>query len=146
MSKARVFPSVTDLHPSQVYVQLQAPQAATALKHQIDALYKDQAHTKRPSAIYHAPHANPFKTLPKDVPQREKSRGDRSSSSNYGSQGGQGGNYSRFPNQRGNFSRGGGNNMGYQNRNFSGPPGNMGGNMGGFGSPSPMNNFAGGAW
>ncbi|KAF2691593.1 hypothetical protein K458DRAFT_2958 [Lentithecium fluviatile CBS 122367] len=124
----------------QVYVQLQSPQAATALKHQIEALYQDQAHAKKPTAIFNPPHVNPFKTLPKDVPQREKNRGDRSSSSNYGGQGGQGGgNYNRFNNQRSNFGNRGGN-MGFQNRNFSGPASNMGGNMpGSYGAPAPMN-------
>ncbi|KAL1613030.1 hypothetical protein SLS60_001262 [Paraconiothyrium brasiliense] len=111
----------------QVYVQLQSPQAATALKHQIEALYKDQTHTKKPTAIFNPPHVNPFKTLPKDVPQRDKNRGDRSSSGNFGNQGGQGGN-----------------NMGFQRGGFNGPAGNMGGNMGGFGGPGPMNNFGGG--
>jgi hypothetical protein len=132
--------SFSNGHRRQVYVQLKSPQAATALKHQIEALYQDQAHAKKPTAIFNPPHVNPFKTLPKDVPQREKNRGDRSSSSNYGSQGGQaGGNYNRFNNQRGNFNNRG-NNMGYQNRNFSSPASNMGGNMGGgYGNPSPMN-------
>ncbi|KAJ4358497.1 uncharacterized protein N0V89_003081 [Didymosphaeria variabile] len=126
----------------QVYVQLQSPQAATALKHQIEALYKDQTHTKKPTAIFNPPHVNPFKTLPKDVPQRDKNRGDRSSSGNFGNQGGQGGNFNRFNNQRGNFNNRG--NMGFQRGGFSGPAGNMGGNMGGFGGPGPMNNFGGG--
>jgi hypothetical protein len=132
------------VHHSQVYVQLQSPQAATALKHQIEALYHDQAHTKKPTAIFNPPHVNPFKTLPKDVPQREKNRGDRASSSNYGSQGGQsGGTYNRFNNQRGNFNNRG-NNMGYQNRNFSGPASNMGTSMGvGYVNPNPMNFGAG---
>ncbi|PVI06625.1 hypothetical protein DM02DRAFT_638660 [Periconia macrospinosa] len=122
----------------QVYVQLQSPQAATALKHQIDTLYQDQAHAKKPTAVFNPPHINPFKTLPKDVPQRDKNRGDRSSSSNYNSQGGQGGNFNRFNSPRGNFNRGG--SMGFQNRNFSGPAGNMG-NFNG--SPNPMGNFGG---
>ncbi|KAF2109173.1 hypothetical protein BDV96DRAFT_652032 [Lophiotrema nucula] len=131
----------------QVYVHLQTPQAATALKHQLESFYKDQAHAKKPTAIYNAPHVNPFKTLPKDVPARDKNRGDRSSSSNFsGNQGGNSGgfNNNRF-NNRGNYnnnSRGG-----FQNRNFSGPASgnNMGGNIGGgFGGPGPMNNFGGG--
>ncbi|KAL5415246.1 hypothetical protein PMIN06_006940 [Paraphaeosphaeria minitans] len=128
----------------QVYVQLQSPQAATALKHQIEALYKDQTHTKKPTAIFNPPHVNPFKTLPKDVPQRDKNRGDRTSSGNFGNQGGQGGNFNRFNNPRGNFNNRGGNNMGFQRGGFNGPAGNMGGNMGGFGGPGPMNNFGGG--
>ncbi|KAF2264349.1 hypothetical protein CC78DRAFT_553519 [Lojkania enalia] len=129
----------------QVYVQLETPQAATALKHQLESFYKDQAHAKKPTAVFNPPHINPFKTLPKDVPARNKNQGDRSSSGSFGgNQGGSsGGNFNRFNNNRGNFNNRGNmnNNMGFQNRNFSGP---AGGNMGGYGGPSPMNNFGGG--
>lgn len=34
--------------------------------------------------------------------------------------------------------------MGFQRGGFNGPAGNMGGNIGGFGGPGPMNNFGGG--
>ncbi|KAH8710179.1 hypothetical protein GQ44DRAFT_436576 [Phaeosphaeriaceae sp. PMI808] len=124
----------------QVYVQLQSPQAATALKHQIDNLFKDQAHAKKPTAIFNPPQHNPFKTLPKDVPQRDKGRSDRSTSGTYGNQTGS------FNNSRGNYGRGNfnnrGGNVGYQNnRNFSSP---SGGNMG-YGTQAPMNNFGGNA-
>ncbi|KAJ4286291.1 hypothetical protein N0V90_013325 [Kalmusia sp. IMI 367209] len=124
----------------QVYVQLQSPQAATALKHQIEALYPDQAHAsaKRPTAIFNPPHVNPFKTLPKDVPQRDKNRGNQATG-NFNNQGAQGGNFNRFNNQRGNFNNNNRGNMGFQNRNFSG--GHMGGNMGNYGVPGAMNNF-----
>ncbi|KAF2709453.1 hypothetical protein K504DRAFT_274505 [Pleomassaria siparia CBS 279.74] len=131
----------------QIYVQLQTPQAATALKHQVDTIYKDQAHAKKPTAVFNPPHINPFKTLPKDVPAREKNtRGDRAVSSSYSGHqnSNQGGNYNRFNNNRGNFNNRGANNnnMNFQNRNFGGPVGgNMGGGMGGYGSPAPMNNF-----
>ncbi|KAF2476417.1 uncharacterized protein BDR25DRAFT_65842 [Lindgomyces ingoldianus] len=129
----------------QVYVQLQSPQAATALKHQLESFYESQTHSKKPTAVFNPPHINPFKTLPKDIPAREKNRGDRSSSGNFsGDRGGGGGNFNRFNNNRGNFNNRGNisNNMGFQNRNFSGPAGgNMGGNIGGYGSPAPINNF-----
>ena len=120
----------------QVYAQLQSPQAATALKHQIERLFKDQTHTKKPTAIFNPPQHNPFKTLPKDVPQRDKTRSDRGSSVGYGNQGG------NYNNNRGGYGRGNynnrGSNVGYQNnRNFSGP---TGGNMGGYGQ-APMNNY-----
>ncbi|KAL6712473.1 hypothetical protein ACN47E_000350 [Coniothyrium glycines] len=122
----------------QVYVQLQSPQAATALKHQIEALFKDQAHTKKPTAIFNPPHVNPFKTLPKDVPAREKGGSHRGTSGSYGNQGG--GNFNRGFNNRGNFNS---NRGGFQNnRNFSGPAGgNMGNNMGGGFGGQPMNTF-----
>ncbi|KAF2747495.1 hypothetical protein M011DRAFT_494280 [Sporormia fimetaria CBS 119925] len=124
----------------QAYVQLETPQAATALKHQIEAIYKDQAQGKKPSAIFNPPHLNPFKTLPKDVPARDKNRGDRSSGSYGGPQGNNpGGNFNRF-NNRGGFNNRGNQNAGY--RNFSAPMGgNMAGGMGGFGGAGAMNNF-----
>lgn len=132
---------VTDISCSQVFTLLNSPQAATALKHQIETLFKDQAHTKKPTAIFSPPHVNPFKTLPKDVPARDKGRNDRASSGNFGGQGGGFNNRGGYNNNnRGNFNRGGG--MGYQNnRNFSPAGGNMGGNMGGYGTQAPMNNF-----
>ncbi|KAF1838813.1 hypothetical protein BDW02DRAFT_338210 [Decorospora gaudefroyi] len=124
----------------QVFTLLKSPQAATALKHQIENLFKDQAHTKKPTAIFHAPHINPFKTMPKDVPAREKGRNDRATSGNYGNQGGYNNRGGYNNNNRGNFNRGG--NMGYQNnRNNFAAAGNMGGNMGGYGAQAPMNNF-----
>jgi hypothetical protein len=136
---------------SQVYVQLHTPQAATALKHQIEQLFKDQAHAKKPSAIFNPPQHNPFKTLPKDVPARDKNRSDRPQSSNYNQ--GAGSNFNRFNNNsRGNFNRGG-NAGGFQNRNFAPVAGNMGagagynqGAMNNFGNPMTggMNNFGGG--
>jgi hypothetical protein len=123
---------------SQVFALLNSPQAATALKHQIENLFRDQAHTKKPTAIFNPPHVNPFKTLPKDVPARDKGRNDRATSGNYGNQGGFN-NRGGYNNNRGNFNRGG---MGYQNnRNFSPAGGNMGGNMGGYGAQAPMGNF-----
>ncbi|KAH7126956.1 hypothetical protein B0J11DRAFT_505666 [Dendryphion nanum] len=127
----------------QVYVHMQSPQAATSLKHQLENFYKDQTHAKKPSAIFNPPHVNPFKTLPKDVPARDKNRGDRSTTSNFGgSQNSGGGNFNnRFTsNNRGNFNSNRGNqNMNFQNRNFSNP---AAGNMG-FSGPGGMNNFQG---
>ncbi|KAF2741558.1 hypothetical protein EJ04DRAFT_558252 [Polyplosphaeria fusca] len=132
----------------QVYVRLQTPQAATAFKRQLDTFYNDQPHTKKPTVTYTNPQSNPFKTLPKDVPARDKARGDRAPAGNYGGgQGGGGGNFNRGGfNNRGNFNRGGmNNNMGFQNRNFANPAGgNMGSGMGGYNAPGPMNNFSGG--
>jgi hypothetical protein len=133
------------LFDSQVYIQLQSPQAATALKHQIDNLFKDQAHAKKPTAIFNPPQHNPFKTLPKDVPARDKGRSDRGSSGGYGNQTGGFNNNSRGSYNRGNYNNRGAN-MGYQNnRNFSNPAaGNMGGGMG-YGGQAAMSNFPGNA-
>ncbi|KAF2198954.1 hypothetical protein GQ43DRAFT_137416 [Delitschia confertaspora ATCC 74209] len=127
----------------QVYVQMKSPQAATALKHQLESYYQDSQQGKKPSVVFNPAHINPFKTLPKDVPTRDK-RDNRSSSTSYtGSQGSGQGNYSRGGGYNRNFNNRGGNQMGFQNRNFSGPAGNMG-MAGGYGAPNTMGGFGGG--
>ncbi|KAB2580621.1 Nuclear polyadenylated RNA-binding protein 4 [Lasiodiplodia hormozganensis] len=135
----------------QCFVEMASPQAATALKHTIESFGQGQQYAKKHSASYHAPHVNPYRTLPKDVPNRKDgNRNDNRSSS--GSFGGGSGMNTSFNNSggfrggRGGFNnRGGMNNMGYNNRGgFNGPMG--GGNMGpsgGFGG-GPMGGFGGG--
>ena len=122
---------------SQVYVHLQTPQGATALKHQLEVVLKDQTHLKKPSGVYTPAHINPFKTLPKDVPARDKRPDNRSS---FGNQGGQGSYNSGNRFNRGGYHRGN-MNVGYNNRNFSGPAGGMG--MGGGFVPNNMGGFGG---
>jgi len=127
----------------QVFVQMQTPQATTALKHQLEAYYKDAQQGKKPNVVYQPTHINPFKTLPKDAPPREK-RDNRSSSGHFG--GGQSGNQGGY-NRGGGFGGRGGygprsNQVNFQNRNFSGPAGgNMG--MGGYGGGNAMPGFGG---
>ncbi|KAK4181216.1 hypothetical protein QBC36DRAFT_370253, partial [Triangularia setosa] len=56
----------------QAYVEFTSQQAATAVKHRIDSLANEpsQPASKRPTAIYNNPSFNPFRTLPKDTPNR----------------------------------------------------------------------------
>ncbi|OJD37464.1 rrm domain-containing protein [Diplodia corticola] len=135
----------------QCFVEMASPQAATALKHTIESFGQGQQYAKKHSASYHAPHVNPYRTLPKDVPNRKDgNRNDnRSSSGSFGGGSGMNTNFNSgggFRGGRGGFnSRGGMNSMGYNNRGgFNGPMG--GGNMGpggGFGG-GPMGGFGGG--
>lgn len=120
----------------QAYVEFTSQQAATAVKHKIDAFGEGQQYVKRHTVTYSNPNINPFKTLPKDVPARATKEG-------FGARGGYQGNSGWQGNRggRGGFNRGGMNNMGGGGfrGNFSGGQGmgNMGGGFqqqgGGFG-------------
>lgn len=143
----------------QVFVEMSSPQAATALKHTLESFGQGQQHVKKPSAVFHPAHINPYRTLPKDVPGRKESgrQDNRSNSGNFSSNnqgGGQGGmQQNSFNNQGGSFRGGRGGNFqnrngaggiggqmgGFQNRNFSSPVGSMG--VGGYGAPGPMGGF-----
>ncbi|KAK8204954.1 hypothetical protein IWZ01DRAFT_81977 [Phyllosticta capitalensis] len=138
----------------QCFVELSSPQAATALKRTIESFGQGQQYAKKHSASYHSPHINPYRTLPKDVPNRKDgNRSDNRSSSgsftgsssmSMGSAPGGG-----FRGGRGGFNRGGMNNMGYNRGGFNnpmsggmGPTGGYGNPMGGFGgNPMAMNNM-----
>ncbi|KAK0668131.1 hypothetical protein QBC41DRAFT_226927 [Cercophora samala] len=120
----------------QAYVEFTSQQAATAVKHRIDSLASEpnQPASKRPTAIYNNPSFNPFRTLPKDTPNRGGAPRD-----------GQGGGRPPVgPNhndsQRPNSYQGGGNNYqgggGYRGRGGYTPRGQM--NRGGY------NNYQGG--
>ncbi|KAK4674107.1 hypothetical protein QC763_117560 [Podospora pseudopauciseta] len=113
----------------QAYVEFTSQQAATAVKHRIELLANEpnQPASKRPTAIYNNPSFNPFRTLPKDTPNRGGAPRD-----------GQGGgrppvgpnhNDSQRPNsyQGGNNGFGGG---GYRGRGGYTPRGQM--NRGGY--------------
>ncbi|KAF2105002.1 hypothetical protein NA57DRAFT_71197 [Rhizodiscina lignyota] len=128
----------------QVFVLLAGPQASTALKHKLDS-YSNPSGTGTPApagrkhvATFHPAH-NPYKTLPKENPNRR----DQSSSTGRG-------NFSqgtgfRGGNRGGSFNRGGGGGMQNnfnQGRNFSSP--GMGGQGGGFGGPG--GNMGGGGF
>ncbi|KAK4102156.1 hypothetical protein N658DRAFT_424080 [Parathielavia hyrcaniae] len=121
----------------QAYIEFTSQQAATATKHRIDALNSEhnQPGQKRHTVIYSSPTHNPFRTLPKDAPNRAAKDGqgraapgpvynDRGGNfggnNNFGGfRGGRGG----FNGPRGGGSGGGGMNQGGFNRGFSG--GNM---------------------
>ncbi|KAF2802910.1 uncharacterized protein BDZ99DRAFT_491928 [Mytilinidion resinicola] len=128
----------------QVYVEMKSMQAATALKHTLESFGNGQQHFKKPSAIFYSAHKNPYRMLPKDVPNRKEggAQNNRSTLSNFGgSQGGSGAMQNNNYNQGGNFRGGRGN---FQHRN----QGNMGGfqnrmGVGGYGAANPMAGFGG---
>ncbi|KAF6840620.1 rrm domain protein [Colletotrichum plurivorum] len=131
----------------QVYVEFTSQQAATAAKHAMEST--DGTVPKKHQITYSNPNVNPFRTLPKDAPNRAgKDQGNRPGAG-YNNQGpSMGGEF------RGNGYRGrggfngprGGMNQNF-NRNFSGGMGggfnnNMGG--GGFNNGMGGGNFGGG--
>ncbi|KAH0607499.1 uncharacterized protein H6S33_002533 [Morchella sextelata] len=136
------------------FVEFTSPQAAAAVKLKIEAGGNQPAYMgKRHTVSYTNPAVNPFRTLPKDAPQRDRPRD--------GFQGGRGGNsssgagndrsgHSAPPNMPpvsmntgGGMNAGGGGNFRGGNRGgFGGARGNMGGGGfmgnrggGGFGGP-----------
>jgi len=130
----------------EVFLELSSPQAATALKRHISSFGSDQPGAKKHTIIYARPDYNPFKTSPKDAPQRNNRPGQGGAYNtggaggyNNASSGGGGGGGGSFRGGRGGFNRGGGMNMG----------GNMGGmargsgGVGGFQNPM-MTGFNGG--
>ncbi|KAK4985966.1 hypothetical protein LTR66_003182 [Elasticomyces elasticus] len=56
----------------EAFIELSSPQAATALKHQIESFGVGQQYAKKHAAIYTRPEFNPYKTHPKDAPPRAK--------------------------------------------------------------------------
>ena len=114
----------------EVYVEFSSAQAATTLKRKIESF--SQLYQKKYNVYYAPANSNPYRTLPKDAPNRKefnKNQGPSNQSS-------QGGNFQRNNfNNRGSYNnnRGsmGGGNFNQGNRSFSGP---MGGVNSGFGS------------
>lgn len=134
----------------QAYLEFESQQAATAAKRYIDGLQSGEGGSnqqRRPSVAFHNAHVNPFKTLPKDAPQRQ----NRDSQGRGGSvaphfhngpsvnsfQGGQpgGGFQGNFRGNRGGYNRGG-MRGGFGNNNYGGP--NMNGFNGNMGFNNPM--------
>jgi hypothetical protein len=124
----------------EAFVELASPQAATALKRRIDSFGADQQYVKKHTCIYSRPDYNPFKTSPKDAPQRNKvvAPGAYNNGPAFQSQGG-------FRGGRGGYNRGGMNNMntgmnmnGMGRGNFNNPQMNM---MGGFNGGGMGGNF-----
>ncbi|WDK23509.1 RRM domain-containing protein [Colletotrichum graminicola] len=136
----------------QAYVEFTTQQAATAAKHALEATDGGQGVPKKHQVTYSNPHVNPFRTLPKDAPNRAgKDQGGSSRpASNYNNQGSSMGGDFRGNSYRGrggfNGPRGGMNQGGF-NRNFVGGMGggfnnnNMGG---GFNNGMGGGNFGGG--
>lgn len=116
----------------QAYIEFTSQQAATASKHKIESLTTGeyQPGQKKHSVIYSSPTINPFRTLPKETPNR----GGRDMQNRSGP----GGGYQDRPN------------FGNQGGNYGGYRGGRGGNMyggprgGGMGNPNYNRNFGGG--
>lgn len=130
---------LTRLFGREAFVELASPQAATALKHRIDSFGAGQQYVKKHTCIYVRPDYNPFKTSPKDAPQRNKvpTAGAYNNGPGFQSGGFRGG--------RGGFNRGGMNNMnsgmnmgGMGRGGFNNPQMNM---MGGFNAGAMGGNF-----
>lgn len=141
------------------FVEFTSPQAAAAVKAKIEAGGNQPAYMgKRHTVSYTNPAVNPFRTLPKDAPQRDRPRdGFQSGRGGGGSGGGGGGGGDRSghsvpPNMPpmgmtggmnpgvGGGGGGGGGNFRGNRGGFGGARGNMGGggfmgNRGGFGGP-----------
>ena len=121
----------------QACLEFESTHSASAAKNQIEALTEGPNNSRTFAVQFNAASNNPFKTLPKDAPPRDKERYGRGGAYNstpsraeYGS---------GFRGRGRGFDRGGYNNQNF-NRNFSGPAsgfngGGYNGNMGG------MNNF-----
>ncbi|PUU82726.1 hypothetical protein B9Z19DRAFT_1099038 [Tuber borchii] len=148
------------------FVEFTSPQAATAVKNKIEVGGSQPAYMgKRHTVSYTNPSVNPFRTLPKDAPQRDRSRdgfqgGRGGNSASSGERGGHsappavqppaismtgGMNPGSFRGNRGGF---GGPNRGSMGGGFVGNRGGFGGPVGGPQSPqpgfqAPMNNFGG---
>lgn len=113
---------------SQAYVEFTSPQASTALKRYIESLQSAEGATsqRRPSVSFHITTTNPFKTLPKDAPQRQsresQGRGSTPAGQTFHNTGGPVNNF-----QNGNPG------AGYQgNNNYRGRGGYRGGMRGGY--------------
>ncbi|KAJ5769113.1 RRM domain protein [Penicillium odoratum] len=132
----------------QAFVEFTTSQAATATKHKLESL---AASGRKYMVNYTNPHANPFRTLPKDAPMRKDnprgggvtpgfSSGNQNMNFNSGGNMGMGGGYRG----RGGYNnnRGMGGNMNFNNRgNFN----NMGNGFQGGAGPGMMGGFQGNA-
>lgn len=153
----------------EAFVELQSPQAATALKRRIESFGNGQTYAKKATAIYVRPDFNPFKTYPKDAPARNKDgfkdrgapgaynngnpnfnqhgggfRGGRGNFNNNNSRGGMGGMNNVNTGGFGGQGRGGFQNTQMGMMGYGAGAGGMGGNfgnqmMGGFGNQMGFN-------
>ncbi|KAK3394093.1 hypothetical protein B0H63DRAFT_35460 [Podospora didyma] len=147
----------------QAYIEFTSQQAATATKHYLDGLQTKNTQPpgqKLPTVIYSSPTNNPFRTLPKDAPNRGGAKdtqnrtpsgpGYNDRGSNFaGNQNNNNYNSGGFRGGRGGFTpRGGGmNSGGFQRNNFQGSNMNaFNNNMGGFNNPMAGGGFGGGGF
>lgn len=116
---------------SQAYVELASSQAATATRRHIESLFNNDnsgsghGQQRHPTVSYHAQGNNPFKTLPKDAPQRARENAGR------GAPGGPG-NFNNNIGQANSFQGGGGGGFQGGFRGGRGGGYNRGGMRGGF--------------
>ncbi|KAG8624681.1 hypothetical protein KVT40_007748 [Elsinoe batatas] len=108
----------------EVFVEFQTPEAATAMKHEIDSVV-NQAPGKKINVLYAHSSPNPYKSLPKDAQNRNK---DGYKDKPHGNYNGGYNNQNNFRGGRGGYNRGG-----YQNRGGYNQNNNQMGMMNGFG-------------
>ena len=123
----------------QAYLEFYSTQSASAAKHHIESLTEGSGNTRTFIVQYNPASNNPFKTLPKDAPPRDKeNRYGRGGA--YNSTPPRGDYGSGFRGRGRGFDRGGYNNQNF-NRNFSTPA--AGFNSGGYSNNTAgmMNNF-----
>lgn len=130
----------------QTYIEFDSVDATSTAKHLIDKMPADGGHLgqKKIQSQYWNPHANPFRTLPKDAPTRGKDQARSTTTTPYNERGNYSGHNNNFRGRGGfnggrggmnqNYNRGFNHSMGYNNNNNS----NMGA---GFAGPN-QNNFA----
>lgn len=123
----------------EVFIEVQSPQAATALKRLITSFLNPDPFIEKRSVLYVRPDYNPFKTYPKDAPARQKEpykeRQAGAYNPNFNNSGYRGG--------RGNFNnnRGATNNMGGYGGQARGGYQNPHPQMGAMGGYGAMNNM-----
>lgn len=142
----------------EAFVELQTPEGATAMKRHIESLSATQQPNRKLGIIYLPISPNPFKTHPKDAPNRSKEsfkeRPQNNHNAGYNNQNNYRGGRGGF-NHRGAYQgRGGYNNNnqmgmmggfgGMNNMNMNGMSMGMGGPMGGFGGQMGFNRGGGG--
>lgn len=115
----------TDLAYREVFLEMATPQAATALRRHISTFGSEQAYAKKYTIIFTRPDYNPFKSTPKDNPQRNKMNNQPAFS---GNQTGFNNTSTGYRGGRGGYNRGGMNNMNGMNNMGRGGMGMNGGN------------------
>ena len=123
----------------QAYLVFGSATSSSAAKHKIESVTEGSNSTRQFVVTFNSPTGNPFKTLPKDAPAKDKdSRYGRGGAYNSAPPRGEYG--SGFRGRGRGYDRGGYNNQNF-NRNFSGPGGSYNNNNGGFNNMGMMNNF-----
>ncbi|KAF2150352.1 hypothetical protein K461DRAFT_280375 [Myriangium duriaei CBS 260.36] len=123
----------------EAFVDLQSPQAATAMKWHLDQMIKDQPAAKKMTVTFAPPEHNPYKTHAKDASTRNRDNTKDRPVNSYNHQSYNNTAQTGFRGGRGNYNRGAFHNQsrgGFNNTHNNGQLG-MGGGFGG------MNNMGG---